>query len=172
MKTLRFIIGYIFGLTIFGVIIPLLMIYISNEFPGDIIPRFPLYARLLISIPIFLYGLFFAIWSNISLFTTGKGGPVDFFGVSISPRSEHLVITGPYKYTRNPMVFGGLCIYFSLAIYFNSLSCLVFWLIFFFLGGTFLKMSEEKRLLKDFGKEFQEYRSKVPMFIPRFKRKK
>jgi protein-S-isoprenylcysteine O-methyltransferase Ste14 len=29
-----------------------------------------------------------------------------------------------------------------------------------------VKLSEEKRLIKDFGKSYEEYREKVSMFIP------
>jgi protein-S-isoprenylcysteine O-methyltransferase Ste14 len=31
---------------------------------------------------------------------------------------------------------------------------------------VFVKLSEEKRLLKDFGKSYEEYRRKVSMFLP------
>ena len=36
----------------------------------------------------------------------------------------------------------------------------------FFLSIIYLKLIEEKRLLKDFGTEFIEYKDKVPMMVP------
>jgi protein-S-isoprenylcysteine O-methyltransferase Ste14 len=106
------------------------------------------------------------IWSNIFLFTIGKGGPADGFNISISPRSKKLVTTGPYRYSRNPMVFGAFSLYTSLGIFLNSVICLIIILIFVFFIIYYLRLSEEKRLLKDFGDEYLDYKNKVPMIFP------
>jgi protein-S-isoprenylcysteine O-methyltransferase Ste14 len=42
--------------------------------------------------------------------------------------------------------------------------------IFIFMLTVVVKM-EERRLLKDFGKQYEEYRKKVSVFIPWFQRK-
>jgi len=91
---------------------------------------------------------------------------VDIGGVAISPRTKKLVTEGPYKYTRNPMVFGMNSIYMSIAIYLNSLGCLLVVALFFFLIVRSVVASEEKRLLSDFGDEYMEYKRKTPMIIP------
>lgn len=91
---------------------------------------------------------------------------MDAFNVSISPRSQKLVTTGPYKYCRNPMVFGTICVYISISIYVNSLHDLVVILLIIPFFILFLKLSEEKRLFKDFGEEFLVFKSKVPMLVP------
>lgn len=41
---------------------------------------------------------------------------------------------------------------------------------FFPLAVIYVKRFEETRLFKDFGKEYEEYRKKVPMIAPRPKR--
>jgi protein-S-isoprenylcysteine O-methyltransferase Ste14 len=122
--------------------------------------------QIIISIPFFLIGLILAIWSNIVLFIIGKGGPADGFGVVVSPRTRKLVIKGPYRYSRNPMVFGMFLVYLGLSIYLDSLVCIVLLIFLFFWGIIYLRSSEEKRLLKDFGNEFIEYKNKVPMMVP------
>ena len=122
--------------------------------------------RIIVSLPILIIGLFFVIWSNIALFRIGKGGPADGFNIAISPRTEKLVIAGPYRYTRNPMVFGAFATYFSIGIYLNSLICLMVLILSLFLAIKYLKLTEEKRLYKDFGDEFLEYKKNVPMIIP------
>lgn len=174
MKHLRFIIGYLIGISIFGVLIPYLLILISGYldpiFNVCLISQF--YIRLLIVLPVFCLGLLFAIWSNLSLLIIGKGGPTDVFNVAISPRSQKLVIAGPYKFSRNPMVFGMLCIYFSISVFLNSFSDLLFLFLFIPPGIFYLKITEERRLLKDFGEEFLVYKSKVAMFVPFTKIKK
>jgi protein-S-isoprenylcysteine O-methyltransferase Ste14 len=96
----------------------------------------------------------------------GKGGPAEGLGIAISPKTKRLVTVGPYRYSRNPMVFGAFMLYVSVAIVCNSIVCLACLLIFLPFGIGYLKFSEETRLLKDFGDEFREYRKKVPMLFP------
>ncbi len=176
MRTFRFILGYLIGFSVFVVLIPYLLIagsrnpdLVSNL---NLIPNF--YIRLIISLPIFCIGVLFAIWSNVFLFDKGLGGPLDAFNVSISPRSTKLVVTGPYRYCRNPMVFGALCIYLSISIYVNSWLDIAVILSVVPLFIVFLKRSEEKRLVRDFGEEYLSYKSKTPMIIPflKFRKKK
>ncbi len=168
MNTLRLIIGYLIGFSLFVVLIPYLLVTASHN--PDLCMNVPfisdLYVRLAIALPIFCTGVLFGIWSNVYLLDKGKGGPVDAFNVSISPRSQLLVTTGPYKYCRNPMVFGTICIYSSLSIYLNSLHDLVVVVAIIPFFILLLKFSEEKRLLKDFGEAYVDYKSKVPMIVP------
>lgn len=174
MKTFRLVLGYLIGFSLFVILIPYLLVSASQNqdlcLNLPFIPNF--YVRLAIALPIFCIGVLFGIWSNVYLLNKGKGGPVDAFNVSISPRSQKLVTTGPYKYCRNPMVFGTICIYSSISIYVDSLHDLVVILLIIPVFILFLKLSEEKRLLKDFGEEFLAYKSKVPMIVPFTKIKK
>jgi len=114
----------------------------------------------------FLWGLFFLIWSNIFLVSRGKGGPTEGFGISISPKTRYLVIKGPYRFTRNPMAFGALSIYFSITLFLNSLTGFVVVIVIMLVAIIYLKTSEEKRLLKDFGDEYLQYKKKVSMIVP------
>lgn len=168
-KNFRYIIGYLIGISLFGILIPLALIEISRLFDkylsDHLIQNY--YIRLYISSPFFLFGLLWGIWSNVVLFVLGKGGPTDGFNIAVSPRTEHLVVAGPYKYSRNPMAFGALIAYLGLGIFFNSIGCMAIIILSFFLVGFYLKKTEEKRLLKDFGTVYLEYKKRVPMLIPR-----
>ena len=116
-------------------------------------------------------GLGYGVWSVIIQNTVGQGGPVEIGNIEISPKTKNLVVSGPYKYTRNPMLFGTLLIYLALALFMNSITAVVLvGAIFTFMLTVVVKM-EEKRLLKDFGKQYEEYRKKVSMFIPWFQKK-
>jgi len=167
-KLYRYIFGYMIGFFIFIILIPFLLYRLgsdTNTWVGvKMIDNINL--QIIISTPFFLIGMIFAIWSNIVLFVIGKGGPADGFGVEISPRTKKLVIKGPYRYSRNPMVFGMFLVYFGLAIYLDSLVCIAVLVFLFFWGIIYLRFIEEKRLLKDFGSKFIEYKDKVPMMIP------
>jgi protein-S-isoprenylcysteine O-methyltransferase Ste14 len=174
MKNLRFIIGYIIGISIFGILLPFILIFLSKTLDQFINLYFisNFYIRLCVSLPVFCIGLIFAVWSTISLLLIGKGGPTDVFNVAISPRSQKLVIVGPYRYSRNPMVFGMLSVYFSISVFLNSFIDLLFCLSLIPMVIFYLKQTEENRLTKDFGEEFLLYKSKVAMIFPFTKRTK
>jgi len=98
--------------------------------------------------------------------TRGKGGPAEGFGVAVSPRTEHLVVTGPYRWSRNPMVFGALTCYTALVLFWGTIGGLIVLAILFPCSVFYLKRSEETRLLNDFGKEYEIYKKRVSMIVP------
>ena len=122
---------------------------------------FPASLNLLVSIPILAIGLLLILWSNLH-FIKVKGTPVPF-----NP-PPNLVTTGPYAYVRNPMLSGVFILLFGLGILFNSISLIFIFTPFFILINVLeLKGVEEPELEKRLGKEYLEYKKKVPMFIPR-----
>jgi protein-S-isoprenylcysteine O-methyltransferase Ste14 len=164
---LRHIIGLCIGIFIFLVFIPFGLIELSKIDPslrhyqgGHVL------FRTIIALPFFIPGIGFMIWSNAMLLLIGKGGPTDGFNIAISPRTKNLVIIGPYCYTRNPMVFGAFCLYFAIAFFMISIVCLLTVILFLVLTGPYLEFTEEKRLLKDFGEEYVDYKRNVPRIIP------
>jgi protein-S-isoprenylcysteine O-methyltransferase Ste14 len=168
-NTIRHLIGYIIGLSIFIVLIPYGLYKLSelDPFINAGLTEY-LCLRLIISLPFCLIGLFYAIWSNIFLLDIGKGGPTDGFNVAISPRTKNLVVTGPYRYSRNPMVFGALTLYFSISLFLLSLLSLITLIVFIWFVIQYLKRTEEKRLLKDFGEAYSAYKSITSMIFPFF----
>ncbi len=164
----KYFIGYLLGIIIFILAIPFGLYKLpcidslslgSNIIMLDLI-------RKIISILFFVLGTYFMIWSNIFLLKKGKGGPTEGFGISVSPKTKILVVSGPYRYTRNPMVFGVFSLYFSIVIYLNSVFGFLIVCVFFVFAVFYLKQSEEKRLIKDFGEEYLNYKKKVSMIIP------
>jgi hypothetical protein len=118
MRLLRHILGFVVGLGLFGVAVPLGIFYLTQAIDHSLgLERFgPPVLRVVLGLPFLLLGLLFVLWSNIFLVVRGRGGPTDGFGVVISPRTEKLVVTGPYRYTRNPMVFGAFSAYLSMVL--------------------------------------------------------
>jgi protein-S-isoprenylcysteine O-methyltransferase Ste14 len=167
-EALKYILGYLVGGIIFILLIPYGFYMLSQFdyiFHGRVLICFSTLRLVLFSI-IFITGAIFAIWSNIFLYKMGKGGPTDAFGVSISPQTKKLVTNGPYKYSRNPMVFGAFSLYTSVVIILNSITGFIFLIFFLILVILYLKLSEEKRLIRDFRDEYIEYKKKVPMIFP------
>lgn len=122
--------------------------------------------KIILACILFSIGIIFGIWSIVVQNTIGKGGPLQVGNIEISPKTQNLVVSGPYKYTRNPMLFGACLTYFAFAVYLNSVIAVIIVVLFMIFMLIFVKSSEEKRLLKDFGKSYEEYRGKVSMFIP------
>jgi len=172
-EKLKHILGYTVGILIFIVFIPSIIFLFSML--DSVLFNSPLInsntIRLIIIIPLSIIGVMFVIWSNLYLFIKGEGGPTDLANVELSPRSKHLVFTGPYRYTRNPMVFGMSTLYFCFALFINSPTALIYCTAFLSIVIIYLKLFEEKRLLKDFGDEFIEYKKRVAMIIPFLKLK-
>jgi len=127
--------------------------------------------RLVLVIVFFVFGAIFGIWSIVVQNTIGKGGPVQVGHIDISPKTQNLVVSGPYKFSRNPMLFGACLMYFAFAAYLNSITAGIAVMLFMLLMLVFVKLSEEKRLLKDFGEAYENYRRNVSMFIPWFPKK-
>ncbi|MBP1745010.1 MAG: hypothetical protein H6Q58_1988 [Firmicutes bacterium] len=167
-KELQQIVGYIIGGSLVLLIIPY-GIYSAAKRLDPIIGVKLFHVeqlKIALAIVLFLIGFAFGIWSLVIQNTVGKGGPLQVGNFEISPKTQNLVVTGPYKYTRNPMLFGACLMYFAFAVYLNSITAVIVVILFMVFMLVFVKLSEEKRLVKDFGKSYEEYREKVSMFIP------
>ncbi|NQT68384.1 MAG: isoprenylcysteine carboxylmethyltransferase family protein [Desulfobacteraceae bacterium] len=82
---------------------------------------------------------------------------------------KKLVITGPYRYVRNPMISGAILILLGETVLFNSWP-LFLWTIVFLAGKMlYLPFIEEKELKQRFGEPYLEYMAHVPRWIPRFR---
>ena len=150
-------IGAIFyGLLIFGFTIMALyldrLLGLSDIFPGKL--------NIILSLPVFLVSLILIGWS-VQNFLKVKGTPVPF-----NPPPQ-LVTTGPYTYTRNPMLTGVFALLFGFGVLFGSVSLLVLFTPLFILMNVWeLKTIEEPELLKRLGQDYAEYRKTTPMFFP------
>ena len=83
-------------------------------------------------------------------------------------KTEKLVISGPYKYVRNPMILSVLSIILGQSAWYSSINLWLFAMIFFFINHLYFILKEEPDLEKRFGKEYKEYLRKVPRWIPNF----
>jgi protein-S-isoprenylcysteine O-methyltransferase Ste14 len=125
----------------------------------------PTALNIIISVPILAIGLFLMAWSILH-FVRVKGTPVPF-----NPPPK-LVTTGPYARVRNPMLTGVFVLLFGLGVLLRSISLVsIFTPLFILLNVWELKAVEERELERRLGKDYVEYKKRVPMFIPRLKMK-
>jgi protein-S-isoprenylcysteine O-methyltransferase Ste14 len=81
--------------------------------------------------------------------------------------AEHqLVRAGPYGVVRNPIYTSMLCVLLATATILASWQLFLASLAIFVIGTEIRVRTEEKLLAARFGSEFQEYKSKVPAYIP------
>jgi protein-S-isoprenylcysteine O-methyltransferase Ste14 len=85
---------------------------------------------------------------------------------------KKLVVAGPYKYIRNPMIGSVLLILIGETLITGSLILFSWFIIFFVVNTVYFIYSEEPELIKRFGNNYKKYKETVPMFIPKFVIKK
>lgn len=83
--------------------------------------------------------------------------------------TRHLVVRGPYRHARNPMITGVLSILLGESALCGSRAVLAWAAAFFAANTAWFKLQEEPGLVKRFGEEYVEYRENVPMWLPRLK---
>src|SRR5688572_21193624 len=99
-----------------------------------------------------LIGLFLFVHSLRRFATDGKGtlAPWD------PPR--HLVVRGPYRFVRNPMISGVLFVLFGEALVLRSFPHTLWATIFLLANAIWIPLYEEPNLQRLFGDEYREYR--------------
>jgi protein-S-isoprenylcysteine O-methyltransferase Ste14 len=108
------------------------------------------------------FGLGMLVWT-VFLFdrvgegTLGIGSPVK------------LVVRGPYRHVRNPMMTGVFCIQLGTAIALASPWLFGWFALFFTLVLIAIRTIEEPHLRKRFGADYDEYRRHVPRWIPQIR---
>jgi protein-S-isoprenylcysteine O-methyltransferase Ste14 len=115
----------------------------------------------IISALLLILGIVFVIWS-VFHFLKVKGTPVP-----MNPPPK-LISTGPYAYTRNPMLTGVFFLLFGIGFLLGSFSLIFVFTPLFILANYWeLKEIEEPELIKRFDAEYKIYKEKTPMFFPR-----
>jgi protein-S-isoprenylcysteine O-methyltransferase Ste14 len=116
---------------------------------------------LLVSGIITILGFGITMWTIVIFKTIGKGTP----NPKVPP--TELVISGPYKYSRNPMAFGGFLFLLGEAGIYQSPSLAglaVLYAVILYLNTVYV---EEPVLRKRFGQPYERYCEAVPRFLPK-----
>jgi protein-S-isoprenylcysteine O-methyltransferase Ste14 len=109
-----------------------------------------------------ILGIIIGISCSIGFVVQGKGSPIPF-----TPTKE-LVVTGIYRYVRNPLYIAGSSVLIGETLLFQSFGLLIY---FIFMFGVFYVQAllEETHLETEFGETYNHYRESVPRWIPNFK---
>ena len=161
MKTLKEIFGYVLGGILFVGLIPSIMWLVSGKptfFPSDI-------WRIVVGALLVVVGLATSVWSIVYMRCKGNGNPMDAFGHELAPRTVHLMTDGPYRLSRNPMLTGTFVYLSGICVWLLTWQSLVVFVIFIAIMLVQVR-TEEKRLRRDFGEEYEEYCKRVGRFLP------
>jgi protein-S-isoprenylcysteine O-methyltransferase Ste14 len=126
-------------------------------------PRIETGVMSFLAIPFWLIGGLTVLWCFWDFTFKGRGTPLP-----IDPPKE-LVVTGFYRYVRNPIYVGVLSIFLGHFLWFGYWALLIY-TVFAFIGvHFFVVLYEEPTLKRKFGAAYEEYLKRVPRWIPRLK---
>jgi len=110
---------------------------------------------------ILLLGVSLFIWCLTLFARVGRG--------TLAPwdPTRHLVVAGPYRFVRNPMISGVLIILIGESLYTGSQVIAIWAVVFFLINVTYFRLLEEPGLDRRFGDEYRRYKAAVPRWIPR-----
>ena len=116
-----------------------------------------------LAIPLWLIGSLIILRCFWDFTFRGQGTPVP-----IDPPKE-LVVIGPYRYVRNPIYVGVVLIFLGHFLWFGYWALLVYTALAWIGVHFFVVSYEEPTLKKRFGAAYEDYRRRVPRWIPRFR---
>jgi protein-S-isoprenylcysteine O-methyltransferase Ste14 len=124
-------------------------------------PFFDLDATRAVGILLIVAGLPGLVDSFVRFALQGLGTPAP-----IAP-TQNLVVTGLYRYVRNPIYIALVAVILGQAILFGDWRLMVYggfmWLAF----HAFVVAYEEPVLAQSFGTQYEDFRANVPRWIPR-----
>ena len=100
-----------------------------------------------------------ALWCIATFVIIGRGTPFPFD----PPR--RLVVRGPYRFSRNPMLIGVTSTLLGAALFYTSLTLLSYAVILFLIVTAMILGYEEPHLRETFGEEYEDYCRRVRRWI-------
>lgn len=141
-------------------------------------PRFtvPIFQNLSISIPVvdFSIPLLHSIMS-LPLLVMGAWVAIEgvrevTLKVAETHRTEQIVTAGVYSIVRHPQYLGGLLAHGGISLLLSAgyslLSTPLMVVLLYLISGK-----EEEELIREFGGEYEDYKKRVPMLVPRLRRR-
>ena len=90
---------------------------------------------------------------------------MDAFGHEVAPRTQHLMTDGPYRLSRNPMLSGTFVYLIGICTWLWTWQALAVFIIFVVIMLVQVR-TEESRLRRDFGEEYEAYCRRTGRFLP------
>src|SRR4051795_2381110 len=124
-------------------------------------PFFDLQATRVVGILLIVAGLPGLVDSFARFALQGLGTPAP-----IAP-TQNLVVTGLYRYVRNPIYVALVAVILGQAILFGDLRLMTYGALMWLTFHAFVLTYEEPVLAQEFGAQYEDFRANVPRWIPR-----
>jgi protein-S-isoprenylcysteine O-methyltransferase Ste14 len=161
-ETLRHISAILALPFVMAILVPLLLVTLTGTFnPGWRLP-FPADVLVVLLGASLIAGGLLLVVTTVKLFITAGRG-------TLAPwdPTQRLVVTGVYRYVRNPMISGVFTVLLGEGLLLGSLPVLVWALGFAVVNMIYIPLKEEPGLRQRFGDEYLEYARHVPRWLPR-----
>jgi protein-S-isoprenylcysteine O-methyltransferase Ste14 len=106
-------------------------------------------------------GLVVLIEAFLRFALTGIGTPAPIFP------TKHLVVTGSYRFVRNPMYVAAVSLILGQALFFGDIRIFLYGLCGWLATHIFVLSYEEPTLRKAFSADYAVFTANVPRWIPR-----
>ena len=143
------------------VFVPGALLWLVAESEAVHIPAGPSQPTFWFALVLAMSGFALAAWTTRLFVTTGRGTPAPW-----AP-PQRLVVRGPYRHVRNPMITGVLLMLGAESLFFGSWPLAGWMLVFFAANALYFPLVEERALERRFGDDYRSYKTNVPRWIPR-----
>ena len=110
-----------------------------------------------------LIGIIILFWCLWEFLLKGKGTPAPY------QPPKKLVVSGLYRFTRNPMYVGVICVLLGESFLFESALLFIYAGVMFLIFHIWIIITEEPYLRSTFGESYKRYCESVPRWFFRLK---
>lgn len=115
---------------------------------------------------LFLIASVLGLWSGTTMAIVGRGTPLP------TSNAPQLVISGPYRFIRNPMALAGILQGIAVGCWGGSSWVILYAIIGGILWHFTVRRVEEQELLTRFGEPYREYCNNAGLWVPRLAKAK
>ena len=83
--------------------------------------------------------------------------------------TKKLIVEGPYRYCRNPMITGVFFMIVGEGLMLYSTNILAWAVAFFIINTLYFIFVEERSMMQRFGSDYLRYKKHVPRWLPRLR---
>jgi protein-S-isoprenylcysteine O-methyltransferase Ste14 len=145
------------------VIVPTLILWRTGMDVGWGLPDGFALLSVLLGVALIGIGLGLVVWTVRLFATVGQG--------TLAPwdSTSRLVVRGPYRHVRNPMISGVACVLAGEAALLGSVPLLLWFAAVVSVNAVYLPLVEEPGLRRRFGDDYDVYGANVPRWVPRLR---
>jgi protein-S-isoprenylcysteine O-methyltransferase Ste14 len=146
------------------VVVPALLLWWSGDAEvGWGLTDGPAVLAVLLGVALIGLGLALVVWTITLFATIGEG--------TLAPwdPTSRLVVQGPYRHVRHPMISGVVLVLLGEAALLGSFALLVWSASVFAVNAVYLPLVEERGLRRRFGEEYDVYCANVARWRPRLR---